>query len=89
MRRGWYIHVRTGYKMVLSSFGRPVKYIPEHRLIAQDVLGRPLEKNEVVHHVNGDRLDNRNENLLICDASYHIHLERKMAELYKKEHFKF
>ena len=29
----------------------------------EQVIGRPLREGETVHHINGDRLDNRSKNL--------------------------
>lgn len=36
-----------------------------HRHVMEEHLGRPLEANEHVYHLNGDPRDNRIENLII------------------------
>lgn len=40
-----------------------------HRIVAQAWLGRPLRDGEVVHHKNGDKLDNRPENLEVFPSN--------------------
>lgn len=65
MIRGGYrcVHVYPGDPFYSMQDGKG--YVAEHRLVMARHLGRPLTKDETVHHVNGDRQDNQLENLQI------------------------
>lgn len=56
-----YLFPNDPYYDIRESKNHP--YAKEHRVIMCRFLGRILEKNETVHHINGDKLDNRIENL--------------------------
>lgn len=43
----------------------------EHVVIAEDIIGRPLNRYENVHHIDFDKSNNDPSNLAICDPSRH------------------
>lgn len=60
--------IARGYRKVKTGVRR---YEFEHRLVVEASLGRKLDRREEVHHINGDKLDNRLENLRVVSPSEH------------------
>lgn len=55
-------------------------YMYEHIIVMEKHIGRYLEPGEVVHHINGNKIDNRIENLLLLTNSEHIALHAKLKK---------
>lgn len=66
IRRGYIYLLKPGYPN--AEMGR---YIREHRYVMEQYLGRLLKSYEDVHHINGNKLDNRLENLEVLTKSEH------------------
>ncbi len=65
--KGGHINPRSGYRMVRVEG----KLTYEHRVVMATHLGRPLERWEIVHHIDGDPLNNAIENLHLMTQAEH------------------
>ena len=69
-----------GYRLLTDPDGRQRR---EHVMVAEKALGRPLPEGAVVHHVDGDKLNNAGSNLVICpDDTYHkmLHVRERALD---------
>jgi len=69
------------------------KSVYEHTLVAEKMIGRKLYRNECVHHINGDSLDNNPSNLYVLTIAQHKNAHNSLqfciAELYREGIVKF
>lgn len=76
----------SGYRYIYSPnhpYGTKC-YVAEHRLVLENKLGRYLKPEEVVHHINGDKLDNRTGNLIVLSNSDHHKLHAYMSTICRR-----
>jgi transposase len=66
-----YVHIPKDDPLrVMASQAGKRGYVLEHRVVMARSLGRPLLASETVHHINGDRSDNRLENLQLRQGKH-------------------
>lgn len=75
----WYVH-KNGNNYYVMTHDRQVIYM--HRLILENKLGRTLQKNEEVDHINMNSLDNRECNLRVCTKSQNAMNKNKQKGSY-------
>jgi hypothetical protein len=68
--------VWDGYLKITVDGQRVLK----HRYVMEQHLGRTLSRSEIVHHINGNRLDNRIENLCVMTQSEHCKISPKCLD---------
>lgn len=69
----WYIS-KEGYRVLCHD--RENKVL-EHRAVMEKKLGRKLTSEEIVHHIDGNKLNNHPDNLVLTNRSEHIDMHRE------------
>lgn len=82
--------IRNGYRwLYLPSYdlvdSTDNGWIKEHIYVLTQRLGRKLKKDEVVHHLDGNKLNNMNSNLIVMLNTEHIRLHKWID--YGKEYY--
>lgn len=62
-----------GYAVRYTTSGSTKSVVRMHREVMARVIGRPLQRDELVDHVNRDVTDNRRSNLRLCNSTQNAH----------------
>lgn len=77
--KGGIVQLKSGYVIVHCPDHQNADgsgYVYQHRLVLEKKLGRFLKKDEIAHHLNHIKNDNRPENVELSNRSKHVSLHR-------------
>ena len=75
---------RVGHQYLRRCDKNKQNYVYYHREIMESFIGRELSSSEEVHHINGNKQDNRLENLQVLPINKHAKITFDMAKNSKK-----
>lgn len=82
-RGGNRLRTGGGYIRIYQPGGATVA---EHRLVMEERLGRPLQPEELVHHIDGVKWNNDPANLQVVTAKEHAAIHLTLHDRWAKEH---
>jgi hypothetical protein len=89
MPNGRSVESKRGYVLINVGKGHHLAnkqgWAYEHRLVAEEILGRPLKKGEIVHHRDGNKSNNSRENIQITNGQpEHMKHHRRRTDKWHK-----
>lgn len=81
--KGGRLIASSGYWIVYVGKGHHLAdcrgYAYEHRVVAEQNIGRKLKAVEIVHHINGDKLDNNPSNIEVLGSRFEHKVHHRKA----------
>jgi uncharacterized protein YajQ (UPF0234 family) len=75
----------SGYVQIKVTHNHKYNYRQLHRVLMEKLIGRPLDVNEIVHHSDGNKLNNDIANLLLLTKGQHSAINRVITKINKDD----